>query len=335
MIALAGCDPEPDEPGAIAERALADNSVALNSARINGWTLNGWTLNGEALNGWTLNGWTLNGWTLNGVALVGSSFTGTQTIDGQTYTRAGQDLIGSELQLVGPDAQQYTLRFDDIYVSPSDPTGDLYYYTVSVRDAATGTWSSLCHDGQGQPTAAIALANTWNAVTGARVDAPGTVTLACRGGVLAKCVEWGYRPWQTATQCIGKTCTQVTLADHHQACTRMARADYCGDGTPHTFDNTPIDVYDRLKTPIQAEGTQKYANWAVEAEWSPAGAVCVGDELRLKMFDDRGIPYEQPPCLAAISGIDKCGDLKQHVESRVANKYCELWTDDPAACAGN
>jgi hypothetical protein len=328
------CDVAELDAEEVHERAVVGNAVVLNSAAINGLTLNGWTLNGWTLNGWTLNGWTLNGWTLNGVTLSGSSFTGTQTIDGQQVVRSGVDLVGSELQLAHSNGKQYVLRFDDIDVSSSVATGDVLVYQVSVFDPVTGGWSSLCKDGQGQPTGAIALANTWNAGTGARIDAPGSVTLACRGGVLAKCVEMGYRPWATATRCVGSTCTQVSLADYHQACTRMARADYCGDGTPHTFNGTPIDVFDRLKTPVQVEGTPQFANWDIEAEWGPNGAVCVGDDLRLKMFDDLGIDYEYPACLDAIDDISDCGTFKPSRNARVASKYCYKWTDDMSQCEG-
>ena len=335
VLMSGGCDApdgEMGELGAVEARELVDNSVALNSAKINGWTLNGWTLNGAAMNGWTLNGWTLNGWTLNGVALVGSNFTGAQTIDGVSVQRKGTDLIGSELQLKHSDGKQYTLRFDGVRLDPAAPSGDVYFYKVSVRDAMTGTWSSLCHNAAGMPVEAIALPNTWNASTGARVDAPGTVTLACRGGVLAKCVEWGYRPWAKATRCVRSVCQEVSLADYHQACTRMARADYCGDGKPHTFNNTPIDIIDRLKVPVQVEGTVDFENWDFEAEWGPNGAVCVGDELRLKMFDDLGMDYDYPACLDAIDDISDCGQFASNRNGRLANKYCYKWTDDPSEC---
>lgn len=37
---------------------------------------------------------------------------------------------------------------------------------------------------------------------------------------------------------------------HVQACTRMAMADYCGDGRSHTMEGTPIAIYDRAKPPV-------------------------------------------------------------------------------------
>lgn len=62
----------------------------------------------------------------------------------------------------------------------------------------------------------------------------------------------------------------------------MLRADYCGDGTPHTINGTLINVYDDAD--IQADSEA----WPVDAEWSPAGALCFAHH--------RG--GVQPPCYA-------------------------------------
>ena len=51
------------------------------------------------------------------------------------------------------------------------------------------------------------------------------LTLACEGGAITKCIRWGYQPW---AQHSGSS-----LKELHQACTRMARADYCGTGLGH------------------------------------------------------------------------------------------------------
>jgi len=311
------------------------NGVALNAAVINGWSLNGWSLNGWSLNGWSLNGWSLNGWSLNGVALDGTLFKGTQQVGDQQIARSGLDFIGSTLYLVRDD-QQYTLRIDDIHADPADPDGDVYFYRISVEDPEDGTWSSLCVDAEGEATEAIPLANHWDAVTGDRIDEEGTVTFACRGAVLAKCVEWGYRPWASVEECKGKNkkdCSTVSLVDHHQACTRMARADYCGEGLPHTMDATPIDILDDLNPSIQSEATKGIKGWAVEAEWGPDGAECVGDNLRMHMLEELGQEVLPADCLAALE-LPSCGNFSKKRGALLVNKYCEAWIDDPAKCAG-
>lgn len=59
------------------------------------------------------------------------------------------------------------------------------------------------------------------------------------------------------------------LPDHHAACVRMIRADYCGDGESWTQDGTEINLYDSLGINTDS------ADWSVDAEWTPAGARCV------------------------------------------------------------
>lgn len=62
--------------------------------------------------------------------------------------------------------------------------------------------------------------------------------------------------------------------EHHAACVRMVRADYCGDGTSWTRDGVPINLYDNLG--INTDD----ALWTVDAAWSPAGALCIGETHR-------------------------------------------------------
>ncbi len=318
----------------VSARDLGGNGIALNSAAVNGLQLNGWQMNGLQLNGWQMNGLQLNGLQLNGLQLNGSLFTATKLVNGQTVAVQGLDFIGAQFALSGANGSA-TLRIDNIYKDPANPNGDVYFHQFSVLNAGSGTWSSLCRDSGGQPAPAIVLRNAWNMTTGARIDSPDAVTLACRGAALAKCVEFGYRPWATATSCVGGPCTQISLKDHHQACTRMVRADYCGTGTPHTFEGTPIDIFDRLSPIIQAEGTRNLSNWSVEAEWGPNGALCVGDELRLQMYDDLDIDYTYPTCLDNLDDVSSCGNFAPTRGAKLVNKYCYKWTDDPTQCAGH
>ncbi len=334
VLSCAGaCDHE-DVDADVSPRDLGGNGISLNSAMVNGIQLNGWQMNGIQLNGIQLNGIQLNGIQLNGIQLNGSQFTGTKLVNGEQVVVQGLDFIGAQISLSGPNGT-INLRIDNIYIDPANPGGDVYFHQFAVRSANGNTWSSLCRDSNGQPTAAIVLANAWNMTTGARVDSADAVTLACRGAALAKCVEFGYRPWATASSCTNGKCTQVSLKDHHQACTRMVRADYCGTGTPHTFEGTPIDLYDRLSPVIQAEGTRSLPNWSVEAEWGPNGAVCVGDELRLQMYDDLGINYTYPSCLDSLDDVSLCGNFAASRGAKLVNKYCYKWTDDPTECAGH
>ena len=127
------------------------------------------------------------------------------------------------------------------------------------------------------------LAGTWDG-TGAHRDGS-DVTYACPQGVLAKCVRWGYKPWTAGR-------------DAHQACTRMARADYCGDGVPHTRNGTLIDMFDDrgIQRPDSPVG------FSFEAGWGPQGAVCVR-EPRYQFSDTEGRQH-LPSCWASKPRCD-------------------------------
>jgi hypothetical protein len=77
-------------------------------------------------------------------------------------------------------------------------------------------------------------------------------------------VRTGYKPWVRAAD-------GTPLWDHHQACVRMFRADYCGDGVPTTRDGTMIDMYGGLGLEVEEGGR----GLRFEAGWGKDGAVCV------------------------------------------------------------
>jgi hypothetical protein len=137
-------------------------------------------------------------------------------------------------------------------------------------------------------------------------------TFGCRNqGAIAKCVEMGYKPYASgnAVDTSGNARLQW-MGALHQACVRMVRADYCGDGMPHTVDGTTIDIMDYLSVQgadptdglsntcdietasCSANGTQgrcsasstTCAPLGPEAEWSAAGATCI-DVTRFKLPD--------------------------------------------------
>jgi hypothetical protein len=83
----------------------------------------------------------------------------------------------------------------------------------------------------------------------------------------------------------------------HQACVRMIRADYCGDGRPHTRDGTRIDLYDRLG--IQRD--EPVPGMSFEAAWGPGGALCVRHARLPDVLDLERLAAECPR-LAARSG---------------------------------
>jgi hypothetical protein len=88
--------------------------------------------------------------------------------------------------------------------------------------------------------------------------------LACTAGAIGKCIRFGYKPWKVGPH-------GERLWDYHQACTRMIRADYCGDGHSWTHNGTEIDLYDH----IGINRRRPDETMSFEAAWGGQGAVCV------------------------------------------------------------
>jgi hypothetical protein len=108
--------------------------------------------------------------------------------------------------------------------------------------------------------------------------------ISCRDvGAVAKCIDRiGYEPWNTVTACNAHgTCQDVSLEPFLEACVRMIRADYCGDGVSHTQDGTEIDVYDGVGVQTRDPNEQ----WFPEALWTPHGAACM-TEYRIEQPGD-------------------------------------------------
>jgi hypothetical protein len=302
-------------------QGLSVNGPVYNGPVFNGPVFNAATLIGIKVNGPVFNGPVFNGPVFNGAGLEGTLFTASMLVNGVEQAVSGLDFIDSEWQVkfTYTDGQgqaqvdEYQLRIDDIY--PSEASPEVYLYDIMSRPQAGGEWAPLCVDHLGAAVPAIPLQYYWDLQTGGRVDDPNVVTFACTNAVLGKCTMWGYHPWATAERCKhpekkkqkDKECETVALRDYHQACTRMARADYCGDGTPWTVEGTPIDLWDRLTPPIETPTT----DWFVEAEWNSGGAYCVND-IRQQAWKAEG---KYPACFLDKKGNPKkygdCGSLKK------------------------
>src|SRR5262249_16539947 len=100
-------------------------------------------------------------------------------------------------------------------------------------------------------------------------DSPTLFTLGCTSGVIAKCYRWGYRPWLDS---LG----YGDIATVHWGCTRLARADYCGNGVARTPDGPLGHVWGNLPSPgpIETHGTPP-PELLFEAGWNTTGAVCL------------------------------------------------------------
>ena len=247
-----------------AEALVSDNSVTLQ-----GVMLQGVELQGVELQGVELQGVELQGVELQGVELQGTMLTG--TLNGSTVS--GADLVGSTMVGALSNGDDLQMRIDAI-----DPSTDAEVSLYTVSYLAGATWTSLCGTSYGVPVRAVALQGRWDTSRGTPTGGdfiadPTMITFGCSNAVAAKCIMLGYKPWKVVNECKkGSTCTSRSLREVHQACTRMMRADYCGDGMPHTKNGTSINLWDTFS--IQQRSTAN-PEWKQESEWTTDGAACL------------------------------------------------------------
>jgi hypothetical protein len=240
-----------------------------------GTMLQGVQLLGTQLQGKTFKGFQFSGATLNGVALSDLHLDKGELV----ATQGGSELRGAALvnaHVIGQvqtaagavSTVDYAITAIEAEAAGYDPTatGHTYLYSIAQNVDATGTYQAACGTDVDGRSAAIPMAAIWNA-HGDRVESTTLFTFGCTTGVVAKCYRWGYRPWITGAG---------DLAAMHWTCTRVARADYCGNGTPHTRDGTLINVWDNLPAPgpIQTRATAP-VTMLFEAGWNTSGAVCL------------------------------------------------------------
>jgi hypothetical protein len=256
-LLVTGCstsDSDAPQLGTSKQDLTGDNGISLNGISMNGISMNGISMNGISMNGISMNGISMNGISMNGISMNGISMN-------------GLDFIGAQLGGLMSNGLEIPLRIEDIDALESDP--EILAYEVSVANGSGG-WVSLCgYEADGSARRALPVDGAWDATTGAWIDT-GTFSFACRQASIAKCVEFGYKPWEG-------------FGDHHKACVRMLRADYCGDGVAHTVNGTPVNLYDNAGVQTDTE------SWPIDAEWGPSGALCVNNT--------RG--GTQPSCYAA------------------------------------
>lgn len=208
---------------------------------------------------------------------------GFETPDARTFQIAGASVVGSELTigaLTGKDvvnAPPFVAQFNGTTIDmriaqafPPDANEPRWQYLLEQRNAA-GLWEPAC-DAPRQlvpseepfetPIRALAMPGQW--LSHMYWAQPNGVTFACRTGVAAKCDGWGYSvtsQWPNQTN--NGIVSNAKGYDLMQACTQMARADYCGVGAPNTLDGTPIWINDAFTAP-DAPPT----SFAFEAAWA-------------------------------------------------------------------
>lgn len=195
---------------------------------------------------------------------------------------SGSDLTGAVLTLDDGQGGNYSVRIDAVEPDPKDSRGELLLYTLSTLDAATGEWRSLCSPDVEGVAKGFPIEGRWTA-SGEHRLADGAFVITCTAGAIGKCVRFGYHPWRTAAD-------GASLWDHHQACVRMARADYCGDGQGRTRNGTPINLYDR----IGIQRPDPVPDMRFEAAWTKNGAACVHKTRLADVYSLESLAVECP-----------------------------------------
>lgn len=172
-------------------------------------------------------------------------------------------LPGTVLTIGDGSGRQRHIRIDAVERDTRDPAGEVMLYTLSEQDASDGDWHNVCQADPDGRRLAFPLAGAFTPDM-RHIDAPGRFLITCTGGAEGKCIRFGYKPWRQGPH-------GESLAAYYQACVRLVRADYCGDGVGHTRNGTPIDLFDRIG--IQAD--EPAPGMTLEAAFGPQGAICV------------------------------------------------------------
>lgn len=211
-----------------------------------------------------------------------------ETNEGKIFSK--KEVKGAEFVLP-PDVK---IRVDDVMEKTSASGNPLFFYQLSVFDAATQLWNSYCDkDPQGQQ---LALFYYGHADAENGYQAAQKISITCSSGVIAKCITWGYSPY----------------ADHAKAaalfntCLRMARADYCGNGKGYTKNGMSINIYDNYG--IQVSDNDK--ELAFEAAWNENGAMCVHHSRVQENIDIEGLIKACPEKFSAANTGESCSQQR-------------------------
>jgi hypothetical protein len=236
---------------------------------------------------------------LNGMRLALADGTGV-TLQGGTLvagTRVGAAAL-RDVELVGRsrDDLQFAVRIAEVEQIDG-----------SERIAIEAGHATACGPGK----AGMFVPGSWDETGAHEIDGD-ELTYACMDGVIAKCVSWGYAPWDVG-------------AELHQTCTRLARADYCGDGQPWTMNGTRIDVYDTLgvQSPVHDPELD------FEAAWGEDGALCV-NATRYDISDADGETV-LPACFATLPRCESLAEASE-LGARIVNDsaHSPIAACDPA-----
>jgi hypothetical protein len=211
-------------------------------------------------------------WFHGDVALRGVAVVDGELVVAEPRRMADAELVGARFEATRVDGTTVRMRIAAVmpHENPWEgpPPGPRQRDYV-LEYESKNQWVSLCpSDAPGAIPVAGSFGHTAEGNLSGNYDrSPTRLTFACRDGVAAKCQDWGYRSWEPER------------APYFQACTRMARADYCGNGRSRTVDGTMInyiDLHRRPDGPVEPKaGFVPEAVWGLGNGNSPSAAICL------------------------------------------------------------
>lgn len=208
-------------------------------------------------------------------------------------------LLGRMVVLRQANGAPLEARIEAIRRLPGLP--DVTLYALSRRDPRSGVRQAFCAEDAAGRALALPVPGHWSADARYQPSQGGAATtdfhVACTSGAIGKCVLLGYAPWRAAPD-------GASLAPRFEACVRMLRADYGGDGRSWTRDGTAIAWHDGV---VHAPAPPGDASLDIpfEAAWGPDGAVCIA-HARVPEVADLGAILARYPRLAPSSGPERC-----------------------------
>ncbi len=220
----------------------------------------------------------------------------------------GADLVGLILHLRNGQGDPIDIRIDSVTLPAGKPDAGVELYGLSHWGAGSTGWIPLCKPGAdgralGFPLPGATPTDEETPVSG------GEFSITCTAGARGKCVMLGYRPWAVAED-------GQSLRPYFAACIRMMRADYCGDGRPHTRPGVQVDMWDRAG--VQTAQT----SLPFEAAWGAEGAVCM---KRPRVADAATLADVQSACPRLAAHADDCESWSQ-----LPANGALLWNRSPA-----
>jgi hypothetical protein len=228
------------DPKRVSELARIDR-IELASARLKGEAVNNLAIRTHTLQGMTSAG------SISEPAWVGAEFTGTlhcinPRSDGSTWN------VTLRIVRVTPTP------VEAIDTPPSNPptSGKRPVYQLEIDLDANNHHVPACS--RHRNNNAIPIPGHWDE-QGAYVPDTTMFSFACLEAGAPLCLRWGT--------------TDEGATETYQACARMMRADYCGDGKSHTLEGTLVKPLKRGDPTSTANDPGHF-----EAAWRPDGALC-------------------------------------------------------------